>query len=323
MQLKSCFKYAVLLTSLALPLTANAAPKDFDKWLKDVRQDALNKGISKETVKEALSDVTYLPRVIELDRKQPEGTMTFSKYIQNVLPQSRVDKARKLYQQNKPLLEKIGKKYGVQPRFIVALWGIESNFGENMGGFSVVDSLATLAHDGRRSKFFRSELMNALKIIDQGHISATAMKGSWAGAMGQTQFMPSSFNSYAVDYDGDGKKDIWSNKKDAFASIANYLSNVGWDNQYTWGRQVDAPVKKVSTLVNSNKKYDLQTWNKKGVKTASGKALPIVDIKAHLVKPGDNDNLYYLAYHNFDVVLRWNRSKYFATAVGLLSDKIK
>lgn len=317
------FLLATLLFSFVFPSTGIASQSNFPTWLDGVKREARAKGISQATINAALGHVNYLPRVIELDRKQPETTITFSQYIARVVPQDRVQKARKLYQQNQQLLQEIGRKYGVQPRFIIALWGIESNFGENTGNFSIIDSLATLAHDGRRSEFFRGELMNALKIIDQGHIRAAEMTGSWAGAMGQTQFMPSSFLSYAVDYNGDGKRDIWKNKADAFASIANYLSKVGWDDQYTWGRQVSVPNGFNHRYVNADSAYDLQTWNARGIKTVSGRELPNTAIKASLVKPGEKDNLYYLAYPNYKVVLKWNRSKYFATAVGLLSDAIK
>lgn len=322
MQLKSCLAYTLLLASLTFPSAAFASAQNFPSWLEGVKKDARAKGISPATINEALSNVHYLPRVIELDRKQPETTITLSKYIQNVVPQARVQKARQLYRQHQALLNEISHRYGVQPRFIVALWGIESNFGENMGGFSIIDSLATLAHDGRRSQFFRTELMNALRIIDKGHIRAAEMKGSWAGAMGQTQFMPSSFLSFAVDYDGDGKQDIWKNKADAFASIANYLSKVGWDDAYTWGRQVQVPSNLSRQYIDIEKSYDLQTWHSRGIRAENGENLPNAPIKASLVKPGEKDNLYYLAYPNYKVVLKWNRSKYFATAVGLLSDAI-
>lgn len=320
-QLKSILCQIVLLLVLT-PATSYASAQNFTSWLAAVKQEARTKGISQTTIDQALGNVQYLPRVIELDRKQPESTVSFSHYLQRVLPPSRIQKARNLYHQNAALLNTIGQRYGVQPRFIVALWGIESNFGENTGGFSIIDALATLAHDGRRSEFFRSELLKALIIIDQGHIRASEMKGSWAGAMGQTQFMPSSFLKYAVDYDGDGKQDIWKNKADAFASIANYLSKEGWNDEYTWGRQVNIPANLDRTYINIDHSDKLQSWRARGVRTKNGGILPDAPIKASLIKPGETDRLYYLAYPNYKVILKWNRSKYFATAVGLFADDI-
>ncbi|MFW0776817.1 MAG: lytic murein transglycosylase [Rickettsiales bacterium] len=231
----------------------------FDAWLDDFRRDARAQGISNATLDDALVGIGYNSRVIRLDRKQPEGKLTLEQYLKKVINNHRIEKGRALYKEHATLLNEVSNKYGVPPQYIVALWGIETNYGSNMGSFSVVESLATLAYDGRRSKYFRGELINALKIIDNGHTDAYNMVGSWAGAMGQSQFMPSSFLSYAVDYNGDGKRDIWSSKPDVFASIANYLNRHGWSQ---------------------NKKK------------------------------------------NFDVIMKWNRSTYFATAVMQLADSI-
>lgn len=302
--------------------SAQATNINFHTWLAGVRQEAIHNGISPNTVDRAFANAQFLPKVIELDRKQPETTITFQQYLNNVVTQARIQKARRLYQENRVLLETIGKRYGVQPRFIVALWGIESNFGENTGGFSIINSLATLGYEGRRSTFFRAELINALKILDQGHISVAEMKGSWAGAMGQTQFMPSSFLKFAVDYDGNGKRDIWHSKADAFASIANYLASVGWDDEYTWGRQVTVPAAIDSRLVDIKKEKNLQAWRREGIQPRNGGILPDAPIQASLIRPHPKDNLYYLAYPNYKVVLKWNRSLYFATAVGIFSDAI-
>ena len=205
--------------------TTNA---DFQQWLAGFKERAIQNGISRSTVNKALKISEPLSRVITLDKKQPEKKLTMDEYLASVISKARITKGRELYAENKELLDKISAKYNVEPEFIVALWGLETGYGKNTGGFNVVNALATLAYEGRRREFFESELTSALLIIDQGHISPSEMKGSWAGAMGQCQFMPSSFLAYAVDYDGDGKTDIWNNKKDVFASIANYLSTVGW-----------------------------------------------------------------------------------------------
>ena len=217
------------------------AGEDFNLWVQSFKQEARAKGISQRTLDQAFSNVTPIPRVIELDRKQPEGKLTFAQYYDRVINKNRIAQGRRLYREHKTLLDQVSAQYGVQLQYIVALWGIETSYGNNTGGFGVVRSLATLAHDGRRSKFFRKELFNALKIIDEGHISAKAMQGSWAGAMGQNQFMPSSFHAYAVDGNGDGKRDIWKTLPDVFASTANYLAKSGWRGDERWGRRVVLP----------------------------------------------------------------------------------
>ena len=221
------------------------------------------------------------------------------------------------------MLERIAAKYGVQARFIVALWGTETNYGGYTGNFSVPRSLATLAYDGRRAEFFRKELLNALKIIDAGHITLADMDGSWAGAMGQCQFMPTSFLKYAVDYDGDGKKDIWGTRADIFASIANYLSSVGWDPETTWGREVQVPPGFDRKYADYDLKYTIQQWQDAGVRSLGGGDLPLKrgDLQASLVFPGGGDRVVML-YDNYRTILDWNKSSYFATAVGTLSDRI-
>src|SRR5713101_8484000 len=229
----------VMLALSGRPAAANQA--DFASFLVGVRQDALAAGIKPATLDRALNGLQPIPRVLELDRKQPERVLTFTEYMGRVVTPARIETARHRLAENRSLLNEIGAKYGVQPRFIVALWGIESDFGRLTGGFHIVGALATLAYDGRRSAFFRKELINALKILDHGDIAPEAMVGSWAGAMGQSQFMPSSYLSYAVNWRGDGRRDIWNRKEDVFASIANYLARVGWRGDQNWGREVRLP----------------------------------------------------------------------------------
>lgn len=298
--------------------------EEFHGWVKGFSERARAEGISNETIYEFMRDAQFLPRVIKLDRKQPHATKTFDEYIESSITKARVNEANKKYNENKKLLTEIGEKYGVQPRFIVALWAIESNFGTNMGGFKVVDSLATLAYEGRRREFFEEELIKALRVVDNGHIKMSEMKGSWAGAMGQTQFMPSSYLDLAVDYDGDGKKDIWGTKADVFASIANYLSKTGWDNNVTWGREALVPNNFDSSLFGKEISKPLTTWQQLGVRNVDGKNLPErEDLLASLVKPEDNKDRAYLIYSNYKTILKWNRSLYFATSVGILADSIR
>ena len=302
--------------------TPASADENFEAWLDTLRQDAATAGISDATITEALSNVELREKVVKYDRNQPEFKLTYDRYMRNVVPASRVEKGKRLWDENKVLLDEIGAKYGVQPRYIVALWGIESSFGKHTGGFSVINALATMAYDGRRATFFRKELLAALKIIDEGHIAYPDMKGSWAGAMGQCQFMPSSFLAYAQDWDGDGKQDIWQNKADIFASIAHYLQQAGWRDDLTWGRQVQLPqdFANAAQLVDAKTRKTMEEWRALGVKNPDGSSLPTRNLSSRLVMPDGDEGPAFLVYANFDATLRWNRSNYFALAVGALSD---
>ena len=296
--------------------------ESFAEWREGVRSEALGLGISAAIFDAAFADVEPIPRVIELDRSQPEVTLTFDQYVERVVPESRVAKGRKLLAEHRDLLEPIGRKYGVPPRIIVALWGIETNFGQYLGGFPVIASLATLAYDGRRSAYFRQELLQALRILEDGHITPEAMMGSWAGAMGQSQFMPSSFVNYAVDHDGDGRRDIWSTQGDVFASAANYLAQAGWRAGETWGRRVTLPAGFDHALTGLEVKKALAEWQALGLRRADGSDLPQADISGSVVLPGGEGGPAYLVYNNYRTIMRWNRSFYFATSVGLLADGI-
>jgi membrane-bound lytic murein transglycosylase B len=282
----------------------------------------LAQGISPETLASALDGLEPIERVIELDRRQVEGRITFQEYRKRVLSDERVERGRALLREHQALLEKIGAEYGVQPRFIVALWGIETSYGAWPGNTPVIAALATLAHDGRRAEFFRSELLQALRIIDDGDIEADQMFGSWAGAMGQSQFMPSSYFRNAVDYDGDGRRDIWGTLPDVFASIANYLAKAGWNDRRTWGREVGLPAALGDGLDGLKVRRALPAWQELGVRRADGTALPMVAIDASLLRTDDGAGPAYLVYDNFRVLMAWNRSTYFGLTVGELADLI-
>ncbi len=300
---------------------ALAAEQPFSTWLGEFRQEALTKGIQPQVLDAALAGVEPIPRVIELDRRQPEGTMTFAEYRSRVVSQQRIDNGRQLLQENATLLEDVQRRYGVPARFIVALWGVETSYGRVTGNFSVVGALATLAYDGRRAAFFRGELLNALRILQQGHITPAAMRGSWAGAMGQSQFMPSSFLSFAVDHDGDGRRDIWGNRADIFASIANYLASSGWVSGLTWGREVRLPPGLAAG--GADDRRPLTEWARRGVVQVDGSPLPVADVATGLVAPDrDAPAPVFAVYENYRVLLRWNRSNYFALAVSELADRI-
>ena len=320
-------RYLITLTIISFFIQgfgAKAIAEEFNTWLDTLKIEARSKGISQSTIESSLSGIKPIPRVIELDRKQPEFTLTFKEYLRRVVSDRRIRIGKAKLVEHEKLLAEISIKYGVQPRYIIALWGIETDFGRITGGFPVISSLATLAYDGRRSKFFRKELFLALKIVAKGHITAKDMLGSWAGAMGQNQFMPSSFHAYAVDYNRDGSKDIWKTLPDIFASIANYLSKSGWQGDQTWGRAVRLPDKFSSKLLGRKIKKGLNQWHELGVRKLSGKDLPKRNLISSIIRPEKGMiGPAFVVYHNYGVILKWNRSNYFATAVGTLSDKIK
>jgi membrane-bound lytic murein transglycosylase B len=309
-------------TGLVLAGPASAADVDFATWLAQFKREAIDQGIRSATLEAAFKDVQPSARVLELDRKQPEGTVSFREYINRTVTQARAETARRHFDENRALLTAVSRRYQVQPRFILALWGIETGFGTFTGDFSVVAALATLAYDGRRGSFFRGELIAALRILEQGRFKPAELKGSWAGAMGQTQFMPSSFLKYAVDYDGKGRQDIWTDRADVFASIANYLASVGWDGANGWGREVVLPPGFDQALLGGQVLRSVDVWRSLGATTADGAALPRLDLEAGLVQPGGADGPTLMTYGNYRVIMKWNRSLYFASAVSFLADRI-
>ena len=299
---------------------AMAQEEDFADWVSQFRQTALDEGISAPTLDAVLPGLSFRSRVVELDRRQPEGTLTYAAYLSRVLPPARVNRGKRLLRKHRAVLAEISAAYGVQARFIVALWGIESDFGRVTGGFPVLDSLATLAYDGRRGEFFSRQLIDALRIVDDGHIQPADMLGSWAGAMGQSQFMPSSFHQFAVDHDGDGRRDIWGTLPDVFASAANYLARAGWKGDQTWGRQVRLPEGFDADLSGLDVTRPLDDWQALGVRRANGDDLPQAPMQASVILPGGPGGPAFLTYHNYRVLLKWNRSHYFATTVGQFAD---
>mgnify|MGYP005695951121 FL=1 len=315
------FKFFLyILISLVLLSNQAFSNDSFSDFVTGISNEAERKGISSKLIKDFKTKVAFIPRVIELDRSQPEFKLTLDQYLARVVTLSRIKKANSKYKKNKKILKVISKHYGVQARFLVSLWGIETDFGRLTGGFPVVSALSTLAFEGRRHEYFKKELFNALKILNDGHITLSKMTGSWAGAMGQCQFMPSSFINYANDWDKDGSKNIWTSKPDVFASAANYLNKVGWSDKITWGRKVY--IGQFNKELKENKYYLLNKWSSSGILNDNKTKLPNVKIKARLIIPNDYGNYGYLVYSNFDSLLNWNRSNYFAIAVGKLSDSI-
>lgn len=315
-----------LLSSAVLMQAANADEKEkipFEKYVEQLKTEAKEKGVNTEIIEQAFNNVKFLKRSVKADKAQPEFKLTLDSYIPRAVPDWKIEQARAAYKKHYHLLHKIGKEYGVQPRFIVALWGVETNFGKLTGRNNVISSLTTMAYQGRREALFKKQLFAALTILEEGHIKADEFIGSWAGAMGQVQFMPTSYLKYAVDYDGDGKKDIWNTYADIFASAANYLKTEGWNAKETWGRQVLLP-KNFDTKLASLKEYKtLHQWQALGVRRFDGSALPNVNMNASIVIPDDKGGRTYLIYNNYRVLMHWNRSYYFATAVCHLSERIR
>jgi membrane-bound lytic murein transglycosylase B len=312
----------VCLGGLTVPgVQAQDVSQEFSVWLEQLRADARSAGISQKTLDEALASIKApQQRVIERDRKQPEKTQSLEDYVATRVSKKRIADGRLMLRRYATWLDRIERQYRVQRRFIVALWGIESSYGRHTGKRPVIQSLATLAYDGRRSDYFRKELLEALHILDDGHIPLSQMKGSWAGAMGAFQFMPTSYRHYAVDADGDGRIDLWNSAPDALASAANYLAKARWKNDQTWGRLVKLPQKFDYSMAGLATKLSLSRWQALGVRRSNGSALPRRDLQASLIIPDGRSGPAYLVYSNFRALRRWNRSNSFAVTVGTLAD---
>ncbi|HEX7139198.1 MAG TPA: lytic murein transglycosylase [Vicinamibacterales bacterium] len=324
------FVWALTLTLLQ----TDASRPAFSDWLTAVRQEALSRGIRQEIVDAALSGLDEpMPIILERDRAQAEVVLPLENYLRRILTARRIRTGRERYADERELLNEVGQKYGVPPRIIAAIWGVESNFGRFSGVRPTIAALATLAWDPRRATFFRGELFDALEILNRGDIDLADMKGSWAGAMGQVQFMPSSYLKFAEDYDGDGRKDIWSSPGDVFASIANYLRGHGWTSGEAWGREVaissealrhihsDVPFREGSCRATRDMTVaqPLTKWAGLGVHMPGGKPLPKSDTAASLVSGAKRQ---FLVYTNYEALLEYNCAHSYAISVALLADAI-
>src|SRR5438552_9638032 len=311
---------------LAIPLgggTAMAAEGDFNGFLAGFRRDARAQVFRSGTVDLAFRYIQFLPRVIELDQRQPDHTLTFAEFMNKVVTPQRIEDARRNLAENSGLLQRVQQRFNVQPRFIVALWGVESDFGKTQGSYSVPAALATLAYEGRRGPMFRGELITSLKILDQGHIRADNMLGSWAGAMGQCQFMPSTFLSYAVDFDGDGRRDIWNNRADVLGSIANYLARLGWRGNESWGREVAVPGNFDSRLTGLDSRRPLVEWIRMGVRSVGAPLTGREAAEASLLLPDGLGGRALLVFDTFRAPMRWNKPVKFAASVGMIADGVE
>ncbi|WP_188898634.1 lytic murein transglycosylase [Caldovatus sediminis] len=310
------------------PAAPSLAPEpvsaeSFDRFLAGVRAEARRAGISQATLDRALAGLRPNPRVIELDRRQVDAVLSWEEYRDRImLTPARVQNGRRHYAENAALLRRIGARYEVDPPVIVAIWGIETNYGANTGGFGVIESLATLAWEGRRASYFRTELLAALRILDEGHIAPARMRGSWAGAMGQPQFMPSNFERLAVDFDGDGRRDIWDSRADALASIAHYFRRHGWREGEPWGHEVVPPPGFAPERADTESRRPLRDFARLGFRRADGAPLAPAELEAAVVLPNRGNGQVFLGHHNLRVIRRYNPPVNYGLAVGLLADRI-
>jgi len=313
--------------------------QQFFSWLDTLRTEAVGRGVSESTLALALADIQPpVERIITNDRSQPEVVQTYAGYLSRRVSDWKKTTGMKMLQEHAADLSSIAKEFGVQPRFIASIWGMETNYGTYPITEPVFTSLATLAYDSRRSEFFRSQFFAALEIVDKGYTSIDNMKGSWAGALGQPQFMPDSYLALAVDYDGDGERDIWNTEADVLASIANFLRNSGWQDDQTWGRGVKlppggeislpgvvhgelSPDQACSGFQSLGVWRDLQDWQDLGVRRINGTDLPTRSIPAALILADKGDDKGYLVYRNFCSIMKYNPSFRYALSIGLLADQ--
>lgn len=296
--------------------------EQFQSCLGALKKSAREQGISRTVIQEELATAQYNQKVIDLDRKQPEFSETFYNYLHARVSKQRIKTGRKLLKEHWVLLQALQKEYGVPPQYLLAFWGLETNFGSYLGDMKVLDSLATLACDERRSAFFTSELIAALHLLDSGVIVGPKMVGSWAGAMGNVQFMPSAYQKYGVDADGDGRADLWSSVPDALTSAANFLHKLGWEKGFRWGREVLLPAEFDYSMTGKDVTKKLSEWSAEGVGMVNDQPLPIESISASIIVPSGHQGPAFLVYSNFNVIMGWNRSEFYALSVGLLADQI-
>ena len=314
----------------ALSATAAASPAfagtqgSFPAFVAGVQAQARRQGIRQSTLTRAFAGVRVNQRVIELDRHQPEFTFTWEQYRDRIVSPARIARGRALYAQNRRLLGQVYQRYGVPPGIIMGIWGLESNYGTATGGFNVIEALATLSWEGRRAAFFRSELMDALRILDAGDITPARMTGSYAGAMGQTQFMPDSFLKYAVDWSGTGRRDIWGDLGCVFASTANYLAREGWQRGLPWGERVLAPPGLSPYQIGRDHRVPVAEWVRRGVRRPDGSVPPYAGASAALLLPGGEagGDAFFAYYPSFLAIRRYNPSDFYCICVGLIGDQV-
>ncbi len=299
-------------------VSANPLAECYPEWQK--KADAL--GLSKEIIDAVIPGLKQIDKVLELDRRQPEFTESFSKYFTTRVSDTRIEKGRAMIEEHRALLSRLTREYGVPGQYLISFWGLETNYGSYKGNMPTLDALATLACDTRRKDFFTTQLFDAFYLIQDHKILASDMLGSWAGAVGHTQFMPGNYRRFAVDGDGDGKIDLWNSIPDALTSAANFLKNLGWQTGERWGREVRLPADFPYLELVEQRKRSLKDWRKLGLTTTQGSKLPAEDMQATLVLPAGHKGPAFLVYQNFNVIMGWNRSEFYALSVGHLADRI-
>jgi len=315
------------------PAAVPASAPSFETWLAELRSEALTRGIRQDIVDAALADVQPVEQILDRDRTQAEFTLDLTSYLKRRLTRTTVRTAQQMHTEHRKLLESVGRKYDVQPRIITAVWGLESNFGRFAGVRPTIPALATLAYDPRRGTLFRNELFSALEILNNGDIELANLKGSWAGALGQPQFMPSTYLKFSQDFDGDGRRDIWTSLADVFASVAFYLREHGWSEKATWGREVKVPKASRDAVFKLPRRETgcraeraltiplaLDRWRKLGVRTIANGPLPAASMDASLVTDGSR---FFLVYKNYEALLSYNCATSYAISVAMLSDRLK
>lgn len=293
---------------------------EFSVWLSALKEEAKAANISSETIENTLKHAKYLPRVIVFDRAQPEFISPFLPYVERRITPKKIAIGREMLQSYAPLLTRLEQQYGVPKQILVAFWGLETEYGSNKGNYGLPSSLMTLAYEGRRAEFFRSQLLDTMRIVDAGHNTVTGMRGSWAGAMGHMQFMPSTLLKHGVDADGDGRINIWTSLPDAFASAANYLANTGWRKDEPVALEVKLPANFDYSLAQLNSRKSTADWSSLGVLDIDDKALPVLENAAILLPQGWQGPAF-MVFSNFDVVMDWNRSVNYALSVAHLANR--
>ena len=310
-----------LVLALCLLVTSAQAQTDFSSWLAEFSQEARARGISQTTLDQALRDIQMAPRVVELDRKQPEFVESLATYIERRVTPQRIARGQALLAEHQALFDEVENRYGVPRQTLAAFWGLETSYGSVMGNTPIPAALATLAFDGRRSAFFRSQLLDALALIEAGHVTAAEMKGSWAGAMGQMQFMPSTYRRYAVDGDNNGQINLWNSLPDALHSAGNYLQQAGWKTGEPVALQVNLPANFGWGQARLYNRRTVSEWQAAGVVPSNGRPLPLLDERAAIILPQGARGPAFMVFDNFDVVMQWNRSVQYALSVALLADQ--
>ena len=315
--MKTIFLFCILLASVSVQAFDE---QDFSAWLKELKAEAKQKHISSKTIKNTFKKAKYLPQVIVLDRAQPEFITPFLNYVNKRVTPDNIAYGREMLQQHAAILNQVEANYGVPKTVLVAFWGLETQYGENKGNFNLPSALMTLAFEGRRAEFFRGQLLDTMRIIDAGHNNVAGMRGSWAGAMGHMQFMPSTLLKHGVDADGDGRINIWTSLPDAFASAANYLAKTGWRKDEPAIKEVKLPTNFDYSLAQLSNRKSVADWVKLGVFAIDESAMPALDNVA-IVLPQGYKGPAFMVFSNFDVMMDWNRSVNYALSVAHLANQ--